>query len=100
MVLTRPTFFPYTTLFRSLFLARELLGGGGAGLDWTGAFQVEPRSRSEEHTSELQSPDHIVCRLMHEKKNRVNSKATTQWRKTKSDNGVHLVRDTRDNRSS
>src|SRR3989449_9584209 len=33
----RSTLFPYTTLFRS---ARELLGGGGAGLDWTGAFQV------------------------------------------------------------
>src|SRR5258708_24400445 len=32
-------------------------------------FWRPPRSRSEEHTSELQSPDHLVCRLLLEKKN-------------------------------
>src|SRR5258708_30716696 len=88
----RSTLFPYTTLFRSLLLHRlrrwrmqtptprhiqrrrprpvdlvkiidqpnlivfARLGGGGA------------EYRSEEHTSELQSPDHLVCRLLLEKK--------------------------------
>src|SRR5207244_7029223 len=33
-------------------------------------FAKDPRLRSEEHTSELQSPDHLVCRLLLEKKNR------------------------------
>src|SRR5256885_7205261 len=39
--------------------------------------------RSEEHTSELQSPCNLVCRLLLEKKNnRVNTKSTTQWMQT------------------
>src|SRR5258708_24129489 len=65
----RSTLFPYTTLFRSL--------------DWAGGLAVVRSSkfgksrevplqtstvRSEEHTSELQSPDHLVCRLLLEKK--------------------------------
>src|SRR5258708_22348247 len=81
----RSTLFPYTTLFRSvqweqdwagarqatlrseltttLGYARDRSGGMSrnyptAGLQW----------RSEEHTSELQSPDHLVCRLLLEKK--------------------------------
>src|SRR5256885_856156 len=97
--------------------------------------------RSEEHTSELQSPCNLVCRLLLEKKNnitssvnsrersgintilhelnplftinvtmrdiksknvysRVNSKATTQWRKTENANGVHLEGVASDNGSS
>src|SRR2546430_597875 len=86
-----------------------------------------PRPRSEEHTSELQSQSNLVCRLLLEKKintilhelnplftinvtmrdiksknvySRVNSKATTQWRKTESANGVHLEGVASDNRSS
>src|SRR5258708_29059256 len=64
----RSTLFPYTTLFRSLSFTgpavalsalREALGGGPLALNWV---------RSEEHTSELQSPDHLVCRLLLEKK--------------------------------
>src|SRR5258708_29943574 len=79
----RSTLFPYTTLFRSYvadggYLAArkaltsmtpeqvinevsnaKLRGLGGAGF---------PTGRSEEHTSELQSPDHLVCRLLLEKK--------------------------------
>src|SRR5438876_7594471 len=63
----RSTLFPYTTLFRShrphgphpanpqRRAARELWFGGH-------------KSRSEEHTSELQSPVHLVCRLLLEKK--------------------------------
>src|SRR5258708_7995484 len=60
----RSTLFPYTTLFRSL----ELLG---VGLLHQHALQeglAGRACRSEEHTSELQSPDHLVCRLLLEKK--------------------------------
>src|SRR5258708_31850042 len=82
----RSTLFPYTTLFRSIFavklksgllqnfeeLTRDILEhenviGRGARLT-----RVRPPAvcdRSEEHTSELQSPDHLVCRLLLEKKN-------------------------------
>src|SRR5258708_24446712 len=76
----RSTLFPYTTLFRS--------GGGVSGAPCTtpqttfgtvGRSNAEARveldlgvalddGRSEEHTSELQSPDHLVCRLLLEKK--------------------------------
>src|SRR5438876_5596604 len=62
----RSTLFPYTTLFRSN-LAHVLLADpnrDGALLDW----DRRHRDRSEEHTSELQSPVHLVCRLLLEKK--------------------------------
>src|SRR5690348_18106165 len=86
------TLFPYTTLFRSVLIALEpdhLLGKvsrvgqvgppgrrrdveyGGRGRR-SGRFRrgfVRRRGRSEEHTSELQSPVHLVCRLLLEKKN-------------------------------
>src|ERR1039457_6375279 len=55
----RSTLFPYTTLFRS--------GGGGRG-DHESGHVDHPRRRSEEHTSELQSPCNLVCRLLLEKK--------------------------------
>src|SRR5258708_26060583 len=63
----RSTLFPYTTLFRS-----HRAAGAAAVLD---QYRLpEPlrhavlHDRSEEHTSELQSPDHLVCRLLLEKK--------------------------------
>src|SRR5258708_10168102 len=79
----RSTLFPYTTLFRSPEGRRAAVSGhdavhggvdggevvrrfrrrgrqGGAAANWI--------ARSEEHTSELQSPDHLVCRLLLEKK--------------------------------
>src|ERR1039458_9785298 len=61
----RSTLFPYTTLFRSGRLGPF---GEGAPRDdqWLGAGV----QRSEEHTSELQSLRHLVCRLLLEKKNR------------------------------
>src|SRR5258708_14816574 len=64
----RSTLFPYTTLFRSR--PRNLLASASLLMKRRSA---EPRlhsgaSRSEEHTSELQSPDHLVCRLLLEKK--------------------------------
>src|SRR5437762_14378372 len=68
----RSTLFPYTTLFRfrlrslarprPLERPRSLRPLRGAGL----------RQRSEEHTSELQSPMYLVCRLLLEKKNRIS----------------------------
>src|SRR2546422_5963780 len=60
----RSTLFPYTTLFRSLPEARR--GGGGARARRPG--QHPAPARSEEHTSELQSRLHLVCRLLLEKK--------------------------------
>src|SRR5258708_32037590 len=81
----RSTLFPYTTLFRSPFggttrqaghdrLARP---GGLGNISMARAF-VRLRKcyrdlRSEEHTSELQSPDHLVCRLLLEKKKTTNT---------------------------
>src|SRR2546422_8524184 len=87
----RSTLFPYTTLFRSL---RELGGGGVANLRRQrrdqrraalqpvlarGAVRLDAVNarvgeRSEEHTSELQSRLHLVCRLLLEKKKKKNKK--------------------------
>src|SRR5690348_18086371 len=82
----RSTLFPYTTLFRSSILDYSLEQAGdlktrlnprdNARLDqfFTGLREFELRldnatsNRSEEHTSELQSPVHLVCRLLLEKK--------------------------------
>src|SRR5258708_8443278 len=72
----RSTLFPYTTLFRSQAAVPSVLRGGllglisrcGGGGHKTHQAAAKDR-RSEEHTSELQSPDHLVCRLLLEKKN-------------------------------
>src|SRR6266487_6452549 len=56
----RSTLFPYTTLFRSRRPPRGSIRGRSP-------CSGRP-SRSEEHTSELQSPVHLVCRLLLEKK--------------------------------
>src|SRR5689334_25208222 len=87
----RSTLFPYTTLFRSRADGRADLGqplaadeAGDAEVEHLGAIGQEideeqvrglevavddaPRVRSEEHTSELQSQFHLVCRLLLEKK--------------------------------
>src|SRR2546429_8578252 len=66
----RSTLFPYTTLFRSINATDfTLLGGdGGYGAGKTKQSSNAHRTRSEEHTSELQSRLHLVCRLLLEKK--------------------------------
>src|SRR3712207_8848078 len=62
----RSTLFPYTTLFRS---RRLLIIGASAVVRWAGRRDAEAGSwRSEEHTSELQSRQYLVCRLLLEKK--------------------------------
>src|SRR3989449_2261489 len=68
----RSTLFPYTTLFRSSFQNPVLLASGTAGFgrEVSGVIDLEALGgRSEEHTSELQSRLHLVCRLLLEKKN-------------------------------
>src|SRR5258708_24230199 len=86
----RSTLFPYTTLFRSLLTTFFSVLGA---CKWpahrrtelrcsnSGAKKVSPVIwsrwvRSEEHTSELQSPDHLVCRLLLEKKKKANPLAS------------------------
>src|SRR3990170_6216227 len=60
----RSTLFPYTTLFRSL--ARPLRPEERTALELA-LEEARRAARSEEHTSELQSPDHLVCRLLLDK---------------------------------
>src|SRR3712207_7317470 len=84
----RSTLFPYTTLFRSLNSTNTQIGWTSLdmpalGLDWSDRFAVTDEItgarydwgqhnyvelRSEEHTSELQSRQYLVCRLLLEKK--------------------------------
>src|SRR5258708_12378895 len=81
----RSTLFPYTTLFRSQNTAwdtrlatLQFIGAGHHELDVAGSDRgggPAAIARSEEHTSELQSPDHLVCRLLLEKKKHDNAPA-------------------------
>src|SRR5258708_29014764 len=66
----RSTLFPYTTLFRSLVLGELVLEPERKKRLLKLALEraLGREERSEEHTSELQSPDHLVCRLLLEKK--------------------------------
>src|SRR5438045_9032941 len=61
----RSTLFPYTTLFRSQRGRRRCLSSSEPN-SWIGSVPIQ--LRSEEHTSELQSLRHLVCRLLLEKK--------------------------------
>src|SRR5262245_64142341 len=78
----RSTLFPYTTLFRSQFYEQEgfkvaTAACGEEGIEKLSqekfaivVSDVKMPGRSEEHTSELQSLRHLVCRLLLEKKNK------------------------------
>src|SRR2546426_4872842 len=85
----RSTLFPYTTLFRSHHVApddaarparAQRLAGRLLGRDGEGhrAGAVGAGGRSEEHTSELQSPCNLVCRLLLEKKKKKDTGAQDQ----------------------
>src|SRR2546422_6715122 len=91
----RSTLFPYTTLFRSAVDAgppgpvartrddhRRGVAGAGAPPRW------RRLQRSEEHTSELQSRLHLVCRLLLEKKKDIKSKRPRLGGKTQAKTGV------------
>src|SRR5256885_9382929 len=76
----RSTLFPYTTLFRSRPRVHA-----EAGVDELGSDELGMRhgrddlgARSEEHTSELQSPCNLVCRLLLEKKKKKNPNHQSQ----------------------
>src|SRR5258708_29541030 len=86
----RSTLFPYTTLFRSHVhftggeplarndLVRLVSVAHSLRLytnlrEWATETSLTRSFRSEEHTSELQSPDHLVCRLLLEKKKNINT---------------------------
>src|SRR3712207_6976471 len=87
----RSTLFPYTTLFRSLYLLRPRLKGTLSGAVFSemhyllldlptftvGAHGLVVSSRSEEHTSELQSRQYLVCRLLLEKKKTIHTTTHT-----------------------
>src|SRR5258708_8636111 len=90
----RSTLFPYTTLFRSNSNFPSCLSNtsrrNSVRAGWLTDIHlnfVDRRqrsrfyARSEEHTSELQSPDHLVCRLLLEKKKKKN-KTTQRTRQT------------------
>src|SRR5262245_63412975 len=79
------TLFPYTTLFRSARISRLLRDGAAveklrAAKDASALYAVltegetSSHARSEEHTSELQSLRHLVCRLLLEKKKKKKNK--------------------------
>src|SRR6266481_6551808 len=73
----RSTLFPYTTLFRSARANRNRSPPPFSDNAWCGA------RRSEEHTSELQSQFHLVCRLLLEKKKKQTKKRRKHKKKNK-----------------
>src|SRR5437763_12798675 len=89
----RSTLFPYTTLFRSLDTLKEAASWGWdfdrfralvgrSGLSMSPVSAAQAYFRSEEHTSELQSPMYLVCRLLLEKKK--NKITRYKWSKHRS----------------
>src|SRR5437899_5214033 len=95
----RSTLFPYTTLFRSdcRYLQGTRLPGDqgerkaglqrdedlGRGLRLTGPATISAKVRSEEHTSELQSLRHLVCRLLLEKKKPKTTSSTPNTKRSR-----------------
>src|SRR5438094_1473456 len=94
----RSTLFPYTTLFRSacwsgIWRSPTRSGGNSLAMARLSRPASPARTRSEEHTSELQSPYDLVCRLLLEKK-----KKKTKQKKNKSkqqNKSLHKLANTR-----
>src|SRR5258708_13033795 len=86
----RSTLFPYTTLFRSVPTAAIATSAviicGFQKSKW-----MKSSHRSEEHTSELQSPDHLVCRLLLEKKKHISLFTSLLQNNTKKSNTTMSV---------
>src|SRR5262245_63426614 len=82
----RSTLFPYTTLFRSPTerVTGAVVEGPSGALITTSAGSVYRFRRSEEHTSELQSLRHLVCRLLLEKKKKKKNTINKYYSKTSS----------------
>src|SRR5256885_8782343 len=70
----RSTLFPYTTLFRSVLGNHGSPGTFHTGVHYPTTGNNPSSMRSEEHTSELQSPCNLVCRLLLEKKKKKKTK--------------------------
>src|SRR2546426_7094761 len=79
----RSTLFPYTTLFRSVNSLGLLPRRGRSRQRCARRESGKGPSRSEEHTSELQSPCNLVCRLLLEKKKKRNQKKVDHSRRKK-----------------
>src|SRR5258708_18724897 len=96
----RSTLFPYTTLFRSDFSASAAASNVLPVVVTSSSKRMRlPLSRrSEEHTSELQSPDHLVCRLLLEKKKKKQEKAETTHTRRHAAEGMPSTRRTAETR--
>src|SRR5256885_4869178 len=88
----RSTLFPYTTLFRSLAEDFEPQNRLDVAKERSAAF-VRGRKRSEEHTSELQSPCNLVCRLLLEKKKKKRNRGYESQKIACPTVELYLVRD-------
>src|SRR5258705_3618555 len=90
----RSTLFPYTTLFRSSIRSarRHPPRRSGAARDARARWAApERRGRSEEHTSELQSLRHLVCRLLLEKKKKTATISTAFCRAQEKAASAHIL---------
>src|SRR5256885_11883764 len=76
----RSTLFPYTTLFRSSHRGPQRVGRRGRLSDLAKLTAERRQRRSEEHTSELQSPCNLVCRLLLEKKKKATYRLHSKLR--------------------
>src|SRR3712207_8645812 len=93
----RSTLFPYTTLFRSQ-RARDETTSPGNRADHARRSHASLRAqrfRSEEHTSELQSRQYLVCRLLLEKKKKTKSKSIYKTKNNRTPTGNNTQADNR-----
>src|SRR5690606_39851277 len=90
----RSTLFPYTTLFRSIHRTRRHRRLAGRSRPARQRGRRPARRRSEEHTSELQSRENLVCRLLLEKKKTNKTKTVPTHNDTRQEPQRYVVRGT------